>query len=462
MNVRNVISVLLFCIITLLVLSRVSIQSTLALEGTTEILRHARILGEGSYPHDDRVVPNQMVGISMISVLIAGLSALMGETVALLLLQFASILVLVAGLDGLLSVLAATNRERWAVMGMVVLSPTLIYWGIAGPPIALALQVLGAVLLAKKKWVLGLGLLLLASLDGILVTLVGCGLVALLYKHGKVRLKYMVCAAIVQLVAGLSALALFVFFGGVQVSRGADLGSWVLELGGQGGISIVVMGLALLGALVIYKRKYALEALLVLAVVMASLFIKEAQLYAGLALAIIAGLFLAWLLSHKRELRQLRILSYAAIVLGIAGVVAVSCSQILLGQPDREHLAALQEMEKLLPEDAVVFAPQRWGYPIELISKRIVVLNARSPEERVQNLTRSILDEVYLPKLEAQLKKEGITHIYLPQEIIIDRQDDDPSGGLVYLLQNGETFKNVYQDSGAGVWEYLQSGESWN
>src|SRR3989338_6563176 len=99
MNVRNVISVLLFCIITLLVLSRVSIQSTLALEGTTEILRHARILGEGSYPHDDRVVPNQMVGISMISVLIAGLSALMGETVALLLLQFASILVLVAGMS---------------------------------------------------------------------------------------------------------------------------------------------------------------------------------------------------------------------------------------------------------------------------------------------------------------------------------------------------------------------------
>ena len=99
------------------------------------------------------------------------------------------------------------------------------------------------------------------------------------------------------------------------------------------------------------------------------------------------------------------------------------------------------------------------GIFIEAVAKRRVVvdtLTATLPDAQIrQEEVLGLLDEVYMAKARGILNRYGVTHIYLTPSDTLNRRVDGPEGGLLYLLQNNETFKNVYDDKGHVVWEYL-------
>ena len=52
------------------------------------------------------------------------------------------------------------------------------------------------------------------------------------------------------------------------------------------------------------------------------------------------------------------------------------------------------------------------------------------------------------------LDKYNVSYIFISEELFDGRVWDEENKGLHFLLQNRETFKNIYSSEEVGIWEY--------
>lgn len=456
---------MMFALVASLSVSHVVTTTTMATGNSLDLIHQVDLIKQGKWFKDDLISKERILPFSLVPIVFALVSLLTGEVLLLLLLRLIVPVVLIMLLAEFAKNLGYTKKQTSLVLLMLIASPTLIFLAITDPQlmIILAVQLAGVVLLLEKRTGWGLFLLGIAATEGLTQIITTMAFVWMGVRQKKIKNNQAIGAVLVQAVVGAIVHTPQMMLRPLTAPMLSPQRGWAtffLEIGQPGGLSLVVMGLGVLGALVMYKRKYFGHAAMMALVIISSYWIPSMRVYAAAACAVVAGLLVAHLTTYRWELRQLRSLSFVAIGVAVAFTVMVACTQVIQSPPDADAVLAMRWMEKNLPTDAVVLAQPAEGSAIKAIAKRKVLVDddlTTIPDALKRlNQTTLVFEEVYLPRAEEMLDEANISHIYISVDTARDKPFDDPSGGLIFLLSNNETFKNVYDDKGHKVYTYLK------
>ncbi|PIU29677.1 hypothetical protein COT07_04540 [Candidatus Woesearchaeota archaeon CG07_land_8_20_14_0_80_44_23] len=240
-------------------------------------------------------------------------------------------------------------------------------------------------------------------------------------------------------------------FGLLPISFGKSLSSIVLELGALSGIGIfelILAGIGLLYAWASKDRNYlpiSMTALLLLLF----LFGMNVSVYLAFACAFFSSLAINFLDERKWSLNILRGASIILILCGLLFSGLTFMGRAVNMEPDSGIVDAFSWLSNNYSGGNVLSVPKNGFYTEYFGMKAFSDDNfeyAPNLEQRL-NASQQIFYSRDLDKTMAELAKNNITYIVITPEMkngLVWRKEQE---GLLFLLRNNETFKNVHLES---------------
>jgi len=217
-----------------------------------------------------------------------------------------------------------------------------------------------------------------------------------------------------------------------------------VELGSWYGLSLFYLLLAILGLLYLWKKKKSYYSLFIFLIIIATitLWIPEASIYLYIPIHILAAFGLLSVMTSTWELPRLKKLSLYLIIIGIIIANVTFLSTIAKTSPHPEQIEALEWLLDDEPHFYTVLSHPSRNYWIQAIAQKKTITN---PEELLH--TRNLEKAIQL------ISQSEIEYIFIDEEMKNGLVWNQPDEGLLFLLRNDETFKNVYSDQGVEIWQ---------
>lgn len=360
-------------------------------------------------------------------------------------------------------------HTRFLIVFFIVLSPVFIYVFSHQQSLTLLvfLIVLGFFFFSKKgKWpILGLVFLAFIPFFGLLHTLLVLVLLAAYISTHKQKLPYFF--VYIMLIVIMSSIIMtkypFFFFQKALFSPSNIVGETLSDLGAWYGFSLFLLILAAIGIIKTWQKKYKhvfLYLFLVISFAFVAFFDPSYHIYTGVLLCVYAGIGYTALWKMKWELKRLRKLSLFLIILGLLFSATSATSRLSQYGPDQDLIESLEWMKENLPEDSVIVTYPDYAYWVHYYSDKRTLLDPEfSRTARGGAIQREIANLFQLRRESDAMQiinKYRIQYFLITPEmktsLVWHREDQ----GLLFLLNNSEKFKKLYQDQGIEVWQVQQ------
>lgn len=330
--------------------------------------------------------------------------------------------------------------QPWILL-CYALSPPFITTAFLNTPLSFNITLLlaGAILLQKSQ-LYALPLMLLAGISSLSATITAITITT----YESIRTKKIQTLTLVLL---FTILAINKYPPAITTER--TITTYISDLGGQYGISIFTLLLAIVGAATLWPnktKKYSIYALLAIFTI-TTILIPETLAYTNILICILAGTALSKLSQRKWKLTYLR---QAALLVLFCGLLfsAISHSvQISDTHPTYNIMKALE----FTP--STILTAEKYGFWVEFSRHKAVI----DPYEKTITETQkwhadTIFKQIELEKAQQLLKQYNITHILITQEmqqgLIWEREEQ----GLDFVVKNSETFKKIETGTNVDLW----------
>ena len=357
---------------------------------------------------------------------------------------------------------AFPKKTILVVLALTVTSPPFIYLSLVSNPqsLAVALTLAGLFFFLKKGKLFATAALF--SLYNILIITALCIVYSAYSLHHRKR------AAFVLAVLGAVFITHPVHFYPVyEFSTTNILEESISGLGGAKGFSVFFVILAVIGFFDSWSKKkrhyplYLLAGILIVSFFMAG---NDANMYAVLPLAVLAAFGVSKVTGIVWKVQIIRKMTYLLIICGIIFSTLSYSIRLATAQPSDETLRSLEWLKSNSRAEGTVLSHHSSGYWIEAVAERKVLIDSHSSsipdfDQRYMDIY-SLFHATELEEADAVLYDTyGVDYIWITREMkegkVWKRQDE----GLLFLLRNNETFKNIYSSDETEIWRVIRKSE---
>jgi uncharacterized membrane protein len=245
--------------------------------------------------------------------------------------------------------------------------------------------------------------------------------------------------------------------------------SFVSDFGSEFGFSSFILLLGIIGFYISWKnkREYLHFYIITFILILASAFFAKANLLLNFFIVIFAALAVVSLLNMHWNLELVK---KATILLVVCGLLFSSMSyftRLLNTEPSNEQIKSMQQIKTDSASSSrsaasgsdAVFSHYKNGFWLEYSAEKPVLMDEYlyyAPNfEKRYNDSEALFYSRNLDITKKLLDKYHVRYIWINNEMKSGLVWGKEEQGLLFLLQNRETFKNIYNSSEAEVWKYL-------
>lgn len=235
------------------------------------------------------------------------------------------------------------------------------------------------------------------------------------------------------------------------------------DLGALMGFGTFILFLALIGLIVTWKKQkeYTYIYPFTILLVIISFFLGTyTNIYLNVIVCILAGFGIFTLLKRRWELKLIKNLTLIILVCGLLFSTISYISRFSNFQPDQDVINSLEWLNKNSANNEKVFSHYKNGFWIEAIAKRPILLDNLYPhiDDALEKFSDSqkIFYSMSLKETKSLLKKQNITYIWIDKPMKSGLVWTEEKQGLLFLFQNNETFKKVYNHTSIEIWEFIK------
>lgn len=359
--------------------------------------------------------------------------------------------------------LALSETMAFYIGFFLILSPAFIFNSItlSSSAFFVFLLLLGFSLLLqdnKKRYVSLLPLMIAAFLDlfssaVLLMVLASYFVLARKMKEPFSILTTGVIAAL--LAAGKLFFNLPIILGPFHIQK--IISDLVSDLGGLSGVGFFTLLLAIIGIIVLWKKKIFLLSLPLLALFIAAYLLNTHTIFfLSIFIACYAAAGFAALAEQQWTMPFLRKATLFLLILGTAFSAVAYLDQVSEFSPSSFDKEFLAWMERNTQKEAKVLSAPENSYYIRYFARRQPVLSLHQDNYRQQlNLSQQIFSSLYVQDLFPLLEADNVSIIYVTKEMEEKLPEDR---GFIFLLQN-ERFKLLRSSGNAGIWLFSGAEE---
>jgi len=370
----------------------------------------------------------------------------------------------------LLGKLHVSIKKRLFILLILLLSPIFIYTYtvLNSYSFAIFLLLLGFYLFIQKNKGLSLISLLifffasLFGLENIFIAIIFMLTYSLFHKE-KLRTFYII--SIILVLFSSYYFGMFYYKNGFDIPHRNDIShiirQFLSDLGSFTGFSIFTILLALIGLVILWKNKIKLifVYMLLLILFILSFYSVYYNLYLNFVISIFAGIGFVALVNMKWSLKSIKNLTILVLLCGLFFTATSYILRLSIADPNPATSEALIWLKEHSSENEIVFSHYSRGFWIEYFAERPVFTDelfsyATDLDKRL-NISDSIFYSRNLRDTDRLLKTFNISYIFIDEEMRDGLVWKKEKQGLLFLLRNNETFKNVYTNSGIEIWQYL-------
>jgi hypothetical protein len=240
------------------------------------------------------------------------------------------------------------------------------------------------------------------------------------------------------------------------------IASLVSDLGGMPAFGLFSIILAVFGFPRLWKSKSKIFAFIITPLLMMPLlwvYGSSILMYISFFLALVSAVGFVTLVEMRWQLRTVQSLSIIIVLCGLMFSTASFMNRLVYLPPNQDMGYALEWLGSR-SEEGVVLSHPDYGYWIESISKKQAFSDTFSTSGYSQDFyyktTETIFRSRNLDDTKILMKRFGVKYILIDadmkQGLVWSRENE----GLLFLLSDSETFKNIYKLNGIELWEVLE------
>ncbi|MCX6707925.1 MAG: hypothetical protein NT001_07400 [Candidatus Woesearchaeota archaeon] len=357
---------------------------------------------------------------------------------------------------------------RIASAVILVMSPAFIYtFSCMQDSMAIMLTLLGIYLITCRKRLLTfLSFLsfLTASLFSIFNSLVIVApfIVYSLITKKQRKLSIILLVVLAAAEALIYAIKPISFFNELGLTSPNILKEIISDIGGLFGIGIFCFIIAIIGFFYSWKDKrryYTAYIMMILLLVSFYLVGGFAFAYLNFYLSVFAGIGLFMINEIRWEMRMIKNLTLIIVACGFLFSMISFSVRLADMPPDNNMMNGLSWLKENSKASDIVISHYSNGYLIEYASGRPVLIDdyiSSIPEfERKYLDVDSLFYSSELGQAKGIMDKYGVRYIVITEDMKEGLVWDNKNSGLLYLLRNKETFKNIYGSKEIEIWKYL-------
>lgn len=234
------------------------------------------------------------------------------------------------------------------------------------------------------------------------------------------------------------------------------------DIGGKFGLSFFAVFLAIIGFYTLWKNKkipvsfLGLCFFLVLLAVFVS-FVYALYLQVFITIAATFGFFV--LLKREWKIKELKNITLFLVILGLLFSATSVISRNATAFPDKEAMSALSWLKENGKQNAVVLTAEKYGFLVEYAGEKRVVMDTLSVAAATEQTREDMQRLWYTRQLETALpllEKYQVTYVVVFEEMRTGVVWKKEHQGLLFLLENGENFKKVFENDKVTVWRVYE------
>jgi hypothetical protein len=234
----------------------------------------------------------------------------------------------------------------------------------------------------------------------------------------------------------------------------------ISDFGGSGGLSLFAWLLAIIGFVLLwqFKKKYYSAMICAGALLLTGLLSHSALVSAHILVAVLAGYALYFFVQMKWSFDDIRTLTVLVLVCGLLFSALSEGLSLARGEPSIATRYGAISLGAL-PEGSVILAYPDEAFWFEYWSGKQVLVDSWAPQTPRANERWALAQKIWhandISQLKPLLYRNSISAIVVSKEMQNGLVWDMPEEGLLYLLQNSETFKNAHHSSSVDIWAVL-------
>ncbi|MBI2546261.1 hypothetical protein HYV81_03715 [Candidatus Woesearchaeota archaeon] len=438
---------------------------------------HARIaqsiIKSGIPERDEAILGGRPYVIEPYHVVLSWIGYIIGIEFASQLLPFLSGVIALLLFFLILQQLSIQYEQQFYILLALILSPPFLGIFTYSNPAALSILFsLAAICLFIKEdmlyFTLSFFFLIASSLFSLIAPLVTL-LVLLSYALYRKKLlrHYFLLAVVTMTFIAVYAAVIYWNYGlpqNTELLREDFIQRMLSDLGGKFGFSIFSLILCSIGIAFTWDRKKQLAPIYIGTALLffLAVFYSLAIVYLNFIVSIFSGISIHRLLKRTWMLYLIKELTILAIFCGLLFSATSYINRLAITNPSTEVVESLVWLNGNSRRNEVVLSHYTKGYWIEYLAERKVMTDSNigyilDAPERLE-ASNSIFMNRSLRDVKKRLNLYNITYIWIDDSMVNGQVWSRQDEGLLYLLNNNQTFRNIYYERGISIWKYL--GES--
>jgi hypothetical protein len=231
------------------------------------------------------------------------------------------------------------------------------------------------------------------------------------------------------------------------------------DLGGKFGFSVFGMFLSLLGVFYLIEQKkitYSVIFSIIITLFFVTFISPVYSIYFLPLMSIAATYGFFNLLNREWKLQPLQNMTLFLLILGVVFSGTSVISRNATASPSSEEISALLWLQDNSYENAIILTSEKYAALTATVTERRVLLDRRSSmDPRYSDLTTDVENLYRTRKIDvatALLEKYQIDYIIVFSEMKQGLTWNSENEGLLFVLENGENFKKVFENNKVIIW----------
>jgi len=234
------------------------------------------------------------------------------------------------------------------------------------------------------------------------------------------------------------------------------------DVGARFGYSLFSIILAGIGVYYLWKEKQMRYWNVGLTLFLVFITIAKAHYYAiylNIIVCILASIGFLRLTKRTWKITNLRNITLFLLILGVVYSGTVVVARNATADPEPEIMHAMIWLRQHSEENAVILSAEQYSFMIQQTTKRNVIITKKTDLSAEAEIARKDINTLYdtrsIDIALDTLYKYDVTYVVVTEEMkkgLIWTRDDQ---GLLFLLDNGEKFKKVFENNKVTIWEVV-------
>lgn len=236
------------------------------------------------------------------------------------------------------------------------------------------------------------------------------------------------------------------------------LNNVISEFGAHYGIGIFVLTLGVLGMIFARRQNSSINKFViitVLSLIALSFLNSEFSIYLNLLLCIFSGIGFMRLFGTQWEVETIRNFTRLIVICGLLFSTVSYIDSTIDNKPYKEYIKSFDWLKENTGESDIILTNPEYSFWFNTLTGRKTFINNRIEDQNALVDSETLFAGRNLKKTKELLDKRNIRFIWINDAMKNGAIWMSKDEGLLFLLQNNETFKKTYDRDGIQIWEVL-------